>query len=518
MASSPLLFDLTGHGAVVLAGKDRASFLHGLVTNDIKKLTPGTGCAAAFLTPKGKLLADCVVLCQEDRLEIDCEPELSGKIEDLLRKYLVFNDVQIGNETEANHVFHLTGDSPGDTVEDLLRRGMEGMGLGEPPSIPQQAHHHAAFPGAAAGRAIRIVRENRTGVPGYDVRCPSSLSEEIRRAFLSAGARQASDGRQGEPADRGRHSALGLRADRGRPARRGGAARARVHLRDQGVLRRSGDRGPHQDVRPRESEPRSAASRRGSPPIRQRDPLRRREGRCRDERDTRARLRAGDRPRIRETRAGRARHPALGPDKGRRSLRDRVVAARCLSPGLVRARRPGDRRSSRGPVLFRDVPGLREARARRDAPDGARRDARRGGRGRPHAPRALSRARRARTRRARPPQAPRPVAVRHRGEPNAVRERARPHDRDERDALHRDRARLHDAHRRAVRARPPVPAADAWGSHRSRGTPDASRRDPPRLQRPDARRESPDSRERALPTPSFSSFPATSSPGGPRPP
>ena len=192
MVSPPLLFDLTGRGAVVLAGKDRASFLQGLVTNDIRKLTPGTGCAAAFLTPKGKLLADCVVLCEEDRLEIDCEPELSGKIEDLLRKYLVFNDVQIGNETAANYVFHLTGDSPGDAVEDLLRRGIEGMGLGEPPSIPQPVHHHAAISGAAAGGAIRIVRENRTGVPGYDVRCPSSLSEEVRRAFLLAGARQAS--------------------------------------------------------------------------------------------------------------------------------------------------------------------------------------------------------------------------------------------------------------------------------------------------------------------------------------
>ena len=203
MASPPLLFDLTGRGAVVLAGRDRASFLHGLVTNDVRKLTPGTGCAAAFLAPKGKLLADCVVLCEEDRLEIDCEPELSGKIEDLLRKYLVFNDVQIGNETAANHVFHLTGDSPGDAAEDLLRRGIGGMGLGEPPSIPQPAHYHAAISGAAAGGAppmraaeggaIRIVRENRTGVPGYDIRCPSSLSEEVRRAFLLAGARPSSD-------------------------------------------------------------------------------------------------------------------------------------------------------------------------------------------------------------------------------------------------------------------------------------------------------------------------------------
>jgi folate-binding protein YgfZ len=43
------------------------------------------------------------------------------------------------------------------------------------------------------GVPVRLVRENRTGVPGYDVRFSSSFSEEVRRAFLSAGMRQASD-------------------------------------------------------------------------------------------------------------------------------------------------------------------------------------------------------------------------------------------------------------------------------------------------------------------------------------
>ncbi|MEO8586547.1 MAG: glycine cleavage T C-terminal barrel domain-containing protein [Acidobacteriota bacterium] len=194
MAANPFLFDLGARGALVLSGKDRASFLHGLVTNDVKKLTPGQGCAAAFLTAKGKMLADCVVLCEEDRLELDCEAELSGKIEDLLRKYLVFNDVQIGNDSAENRVFHLTGASPGDAVEELLRRGLglEQSALGDAFSMPSDAHGHAPLPGAAAGGAIRIVRENRTGVPGYDVRLPSSLSKEIFLSLVSEGARKAS--------------------------------------------------------------------------------------------------------------------------------------------------------------------------------------------------------------------------------------------------------------------------------------------------------------------------------------
>jgi folate-binding protein YgfZ len=162
------------------------------VTNDVKKLVPGQGCAAAFLTPKGKMLADCVVLCEEERIEIDCEPELAGKIDDLLRKYLVFNEVQIGNETASHSVLHLTGVSPRAAVEDFLRRGIRLEGPGENLSLPQQVHGHAAVPGAAAGGAIRVVRENRTGVPGFDVRLPSSLSKEISSSLLAAGARQAS--------------------------------------------------------------------------------------------------------------------------------------------------------------------------------------------------------------------------------------------------------------------------------------------------------------------------------------
>ncbi|MDL2718061.1 MAG: glycine cleavage T C-terminal barrel domain-containing protein [Acidobacteriota bacterium] len=185
MTADPFLFDLGARGAIVLTGNDRASFLHGLVTNDVKKLTPGQGCAAAFLTSKGKMLADCVVLCEEDRLGLDCEPELSGKIEDLLRKYLVFNDVQIGNVNAENHVFHLTGASPGDAVEDLLRRS---IGFGDGSTLPREPHAHATVLGAAAGGAIRIIRENRTGVPGYDLRLPSSLSKQIFSSLLSEGA------------------------------------------------------------------------------------------------------------------------------------------------------------------------------------------------------------------------------------------------------------------------------------------------------------------------------------------
>lgn len=213
---------------MILTGKDRASFLHGLVTNDVKMLTPGTGRAAAFLTPKGKMLADCVVLCEEERLEIDCEPELAGKIEDLLRKYLVFNEVEIGNLTSETAVFHLQHSAAGNAaeesqpafrlqhsaagnaVEDLLRKVIRREPDG---AWPHAAHSHAtarvqlprSLPfeekttnpdahqsaGDEAGVPVRLISESRTLFPGYDLRFPRSRADAVRGVLVAAGAQPA---------------------------------------------------------------------------------------------------------------------------------------------------------------------------------------------------------------------------------------------------------------------------------------------------------------------------------------
>ncbi len=189
MTAPPLLFDLAGRGSVVLQGKDRASFLHGLVTNDVKKLAPGQGCAAAFLTAKGKLLAECVILCEEERLVLDTPAELANTVEGLLRTYLVFNDVTIVNETAATHVFHVTDEADGYAAEDFLRRV---IGQGADAALPVGQHAHAAAQFTfeeIPSSSVRVVRENRTGVPGFDVRCSSSYSAEISSSLLSAGAR-----------------------------------------------------------------------------------------------------------------------------------------------------------------------------------------------------------------------------------------------------------------------------------------------------------------------------------------
>ena len=61
------LVDRSERGKLALTGGEAKSFLAGQVTNDIVGLEAGSGCYAAFLTHKGKMLGDLRVLAAERR-------------------------------------------------------------------------------------------------------------------------------------------------------------------------------------------------------------------------------------------------------------------------------------------------------------------------------------------------------------------------------------------------------------------------------------------------------------------
>ncbi len=69
-----------------LSGKDRTSFLQGLVTADIAGLAAGAARWAALLTPQGKILFDFLVLEQGDAYLVDCARQ---QLEELMKR-LVF--------------------------------------------------------------------------------------------------------------------------------------------------------------------------------------------------------------------------------------------------------------------------------------------------------------------------------------------------------------------------------------------------------------------------------------------
>src|SRR4051794_30381341 len=98
----PLLRALSSRARFVLTGPDRVRFLHGMVTNDIERLTPGMGCRAAMLTVKGETLAELLVYADPESLLIELDGELRQKMRDVFLKHLLMDDVELSDITDES--------------------------------------------------------------------------------------------------------------------------------------------------------------------------------------------------------------------------------------------------------------------------------------------------------------------------------------------------------------------------------------------------------------------------------
>src|SRR5436309_368726 len=88
------LLDRSERGKLALAGSEAKAFLNGQVSNDVEALTAGTGCYAAFLNPKGKMLGDLRILDAADELLLDTERLALQPLFNLIRRAMIGYDVQ----------------------------------------------------------------------------------------------------------------------------------------------------------------------------------------------------------------------------------------------------------------------------------------------------------------------------------------------------------------------------------------------------------------------------------------
>jgi glycine cleavage system aminomethyltransferase T len=82
------LLDLSHRGRLAVVGPERSSWLQGMVTNDVQKLAPGEGCAAAALTNKGKLVGDLRIHVRPGEIWIDAEADGAARRGEALQAHL----------------------------------------------------------------------------------------------------------------------------------------------------------------------------------------------------------------------------------------------------------------------------------------------------------------------------------------------------------------------------------------------------------------------------------------------
>jgi folate-binding protein YgfZ len=167
------LLDLPSRGRIVARGRDRARLLHNLVSNEVKKMTPGSGCYAFLLSPQGRIQADLYLLCFADHFLIDTEPELREKVLAHVKRYIIADQVELEDVTAATACIGVEG--PGGA--EILAR------IGAP--VPDDYAHTAWGENAVAGITA-------TGQPGARIYCASSDFAGLVAMLQTAGAQPAS--------------------------------------------------------------------------------------------------------------------------------------------------------------------------------------------------------------------------------------------------------------------------------------------------------------------------------------
>jgi folate-binding protein YgfZ len=110
----------TDRRVLAVSGADRASWLQGLVTNDVVSLAEGDTRYAAYLTPQGRMITDMNVVAHGDRLLLDVPAPLSSELRDTLDALIFAEDVQVTDESGRILVWTVVTDLFTDVVAESL--------------------------------------------------------------------------------------------------------------------------------------------------------------------------------------------------------------------------------------------------------------------------------------------------------------------------------------------------------------------------------------------------------------
>jgi folate-binding protein YgfZ len=104
---------LKGRGRLKISGRDRISFLQGLISNDLGLLEQQPCVYSCLLTPQGKFLYDFFITKDDEALILDCEGgERLTALAKLLSFYKLRSDVQIATEDNVD-TYSVFGDDIG---------------------------------------------------------------------------------------------------------------------------------------------------------------------------------------------------------------------------------------------------------------------------------------------------------------------------------------------------------------------------------------------------------------------
>ncbi len=159
LPTEDLFLDLSDRTKLRLTGADCLRFLNGQVSNDMRSATAERSVYTAVMTIKGKLCADAFVHVAEEALFLDAPADLRESLAARLERYIIADDVQIEDVTDAQGLFHLLN-----FAATTVPAGSLDLGAG-----------------------VRVVRSNRFHHDGLDVFVEAARVREVHQQISSSG-------------------------------------------------------------------------------------------------------------------------------------------------------------------------------------------------------------------------------------------------------------------------------------------------------------------------------------------
>jgi folate-binding protein YgfZ len=182
------LLDRSERGKLAFTGAQAKELLQGQVTNDVEALAPGSGCYAAVLSSKGKMLGDLRVLDTGAELWIDTERSALQAIFNVLHRARLGFDAELHKRTLEQGLVSLVGPDA---------RRVAGVDAG---ALPEHEHANAAI--ELDGIPARAIATDL----GVDLVCAAERTPALIAALTARGAQEVPEA-----------AVEALRVERGRP-------------------------------------------------------------------------------------------------------------------------------------------------------------------------------------------------------------------------------------------------------------------------------------------------------------
>lgn len=119
-ASQTVLADLSHFGLVALAGEEAQTFLHGQITNDLRGLREDAAVFAGYLSPKGRMLANFLVMKRAGDVLVMLPEALREAIQKRLSMFILRSKVKARNAGDEWVRLGVSGPGAGTLVAQAL--------------------------------------------------------------------------------------------------------------------------------------------------------------------------------------------------------------------------------------------------------------------------------------------------------------------------------------------------------------------------------------------------------------